>query len=359
MTFLDMYSRPLLLAVLCFLIFNVSTVLYKARLTILGIAYFCFCHDKSWSKQPDPQLSFAPIIAANEVETKVEKKTIIFVRHGESTWNDTFNKGSHRSALVFAIGFIPGIIKSLLYEFYLLISGKIDSWFYDSPLSHLGLSQVQSLADFLNRDPTNDKSLSEAERRILQILRKDPNAPPSKLVSSNLRRALSTIAAAFQQRLLHDPQESILILPSLQEISRNPDTLSITPPQTNVQPSWIEGSSAVCDFNSIFAKQVDVEFHMGNKPIDTNGLKRMLDFCAKAFSPTLPEEYIVVGGHSIWFRSFFKEFLPRGSGHVGKSKKVVNCGMVAFDLWKMSEEDGRSRYMIDEKSIQVIYGGFK
>lgn len=333
--------------------------MYKFRLTLQGISYFFFCHDKTWAKQPDPLETFGPIVRANEVETKVEKKTIIFVRHGESTWNDTFNKGSHRSALVFAIGFIPGLIKSFLYEFYLLISGKIDSWFYDSPLSHLGLSQVKKLADFLGQDPINDKALSDEERLLIQILRNDPNAPKSKLVSSNLRRALSTVAASFQERLMRDPNESIMIIPSLQEISRNPDTLSITPSQTKVNPSWIEQSSTVCDFTSIFTKQVDVQFHMGNKPIDTNGLKRMLDFCTKAFSSTLPEEYIIVGGHSIWYRSFFKEFLPRDSTHVGKKKKIVNCGAVAFDLWKTSTDDRRSHFMIDENSIRVIYGGFK
>ena len=98
---------------------------------------------------------------------------------------------------------------------------------------------------------------------------------------------------------------------------------------------------------------------MGNKPIDTNGLKRMLDFCTKVFSSILPEDYIIVGGHSIWFRSFFREFLPRESDHVGKKKKVVNCGAVAFDLWKVNTDDRKSHFMIDEKSIRVIYGGFK
>ena len=47
-------------------------------------------------------------------------------RNTESTWNDTFNKGSHRSAAVFAIGFIPGLIKAFLFELYLILSGKLD-----------------------------------------------------------------------------------------------------------------------------------------------------------------------------------------------------------------------------------------
>lgn len=360
MSFLEMYLRPMILAILCFLIFNITTVIYKFRLTVQGVSYMFFCHDKTWPTQPDPASVFDPIIKAAGSDSSIEKKTIIFVRHGESTWNDTFNKGSHRSALAFAIGYVPGLIKSLLYEFYLLLSGKIDSWFYDSPLSHLGLSQVKSLANFLNQDPHSIASLTDEERQLLRILRRDPKSPPSRIVSSNLRRALSTVAASFQGRLLRDPQESILILPCLQEISRNPDTLSITPAQTKVKPSWIEVSSDVCDFSSIFTKQVDMQYHLGNKPIDTNGLKRMMKFNQTVFSSSLPEDYIIVGGHSIWFRSFFREFLPRGSGHVGKKKKIVNCGAVALDLWKTTTtDDGRDMFMIDEKSIRVVYGGFK
>ena len=58
--------------------------------------------------------------------TPIQRKTIYFVRHGESTWNDTFNKGKHRSVIVFVLGFIPNLIKALLYELYLLLSGKMD-----------------------------------------------------------------------------------------------------------------------------------------------------------------------------------------------------------------------------------------
>ena len=74
-------------------------------------------------------------------------------------------------------------------------------------------------------------------------------------------------------------QEKILIIPSLQEIryvtkidvtkgrwfhfcphnfpfpnqiSRNPDTLSITPAYTPIQASWIDKTAKVCDFQDIF-----------------------------------------------------------------------------------------------------------
>ena len=349
---MEYLMRPFILAVLCFLIFNFGTVVHKTKLTVQGIAYLIFCNDKSWEKQPDPKQYFQK---DGKNDPKIEKKTIVFVRHGESTWNDTFNKGPHRSAAKFVIGFIPGLVKACLFEFYLLLAGKVDSWFYDSPLNHLGLEQVQSLSTYLAKNP-NEITNNPSEKLLLQILRKDPSAPESILVSSSLRRAISTVAASFQARLLRNPNESILILPSLQEISRNPDTLSITPAHTNVEPSWIDASDKRVDFKTIFSRQVNTHLHIGNKPIDTNGYKRMKEFCHVAFND-IGEEYIIVGGHSIWFRSFFREFLPRDSNHVGKKSKVVNCGAVSFTLCK-TNEGGVERFMIDEDSVNTVYGGF-
>jgi len=92
-------------------------------LLISAIQYLLFCHDKKWKKPMDPEIIFGPLLKANQ---PVGRKTIYFVRHGESTWNDTFNKGHHRSTLVFVLGFIPGLIKAVGYEIYLLLSGKLD-----------------------------------------------------------------------------------------------------------------------------------------------------------------------------------------------------------------------------------------
>lgn len=326
-------------------------MIYYIQLTLQGIAYFLFCNDKSWQKKQDPASFF------DENKT-ITRKTIIFVRHGESTWNDTFNKGAHRSGFLFAIGFLPGLVKAIMYEFYLtFLINRIDSWFYDSPLSVLGLNQVEDLAKYINQDPNDpNSSLNPEENQLLRVIRADADSPPSVLVSSSLRRSISTVVAAFQDRLRRT-EEAILILPSLQEISRNPDTLSITPARTTVVPSWIDESYDKCDLGAIFSKQLDMKYHIGNKPIDTNGYKRMKEFCHVVFS-TLNEEYVIVGGHSIWFRSFFKEFLPRDSTHIGKKKKIVNCGAVAFDLCR-TKGDGMEQFMIDERTIRVVYGGFK
>lgn len=100
-----------------------------------------------------------------------------------------------------------------------------------------------------------------------------------------------------------------------------------------------------------------MSLHSGNKPLNTNGLKRMLAFCDFVFSPSVKEEYVIAGGHSIWFRSFFQMFLPYSSTHVSKHRKVVNGGVVALELIKVNTDTG-PQYMIDPDSIHVVYGGF-
>ena len=116
-------TRPVLILVCGMLLFNLPTLIYKIRMVLRSFLYFFGCWDKSWKKPQDPGSIFGPHLSQ---ALPVERKTIYFVRHGESTWNDTFNKGQHRTTGVFIAGFIPGLVKSLLYELYLLLSGKLD-----------------------------------------------------------------------------------------------------------------------------------------------------------------------------------------------------------------------------------------
>ena len=87
------------------------------------------------------------------------------------------------------------------------------SWFYDAPISKLGLGQIEELAKFM-KQPAADTN----EAKHLAILRADPGVPASKIVCSSLRRAVSTVVFAFKERLARRPQEKILIIPPLQEI---------------------------------------------------------------------------------------------------------------------------------------------
>lgn len=226
------------------------------------------------------------------------------------------------------------------------------SWFYDAPLSNLGLSQADELASFLN-----DKPLDGPEAVHIKLLRGERGSPNSKIICSNLRRAVTTLVVCLRDRLRHKPQDKISVIPCLQEISRNPDTLSITPAHRMIQASWIETSSDLVDFQHVFDTHLDMSGHSGNKPLRTNGLKRMNEFCEHVFSPTHNEDHFIVGGHSIWFRSFFQMFLPYSVQHVAKGKKIVNGGVIVFDLMRAETRQGQ-KYMVDPGTIQVVYGGF-
>ena len=143
----------------------------------LNFLFMIFCNDKSWKKESNPKRFFDPVLNDETRKGSVVRKTIIFVRHGESTvsciqwegvrgtqfymiippvtitslltlpiwfhygtmlwsqyqllkWNDTLNKGHHRSAMYFALWFIPNLVKALLYEFYMLVLGIYDRYCY-------------------------------------------------------------------------------------------------------------------------------------------------------------------------------------------------------------------------------------
>jgi hypothetical protein len=121
----DKLLRSVLILICGMLLFNLPTLIYKIRLFLRGILYFFLCWDKSWKRPTDPGAIFGPHLSQG---LPVERKTIYFIRHGESTWNETFNKGKHRTMAVFVLGFVPGLIKAVLYELYLLLSGKLDRY---------------------------------------------------------------------------------------------------------------------------------------------------------------------------------------------------------------------------------------
>ena len=358
----------------------------KLLIFISTIRYLVFCNDKTW-KQPedDPDSYFQQQSTAGDGDSKnIERKTIIFVRHGESSWNDTFNKGS-RPVIGFVMYFVPNLIKAAFVEWYFWISGQAnESWFYDSPLSQKGLEQALSIRAYLRDSTSNLEYATPKEADLIRTLIGDGGAAgaangdgsinnkvakkSSQLVSSNLRRAISTIVVGFQDRLakcLNDGDDNIMVLDCLQEISRNPDTLSITPARGSVIPAWTDPKP----LGRFYKDRCDTTKHTGNKPVSTNGLKRLQAFCKNAFED-IDRDAIIVGGHSLWFRSFFRTYLPYSFEHVSKKKKLINGGIVGFSLERIAvpsdnngaKDDGNNSsswaYRIDPKSIVVLHGGF-
>jgi hypothetical protein len=79
-------------------------------------------------------------------------------------------------------------------------------------------------------------------------------------------------------------------------------------------------------------------------------------FCKLVFDD-IEKDAVVAAGHSLWFRSFFRTYLPSTIEHVSKKKKLINGGVVGFTLQRITTESGEHRYLIDPKSLTTLHGG--
>lgn len=344
--FVSSISRPLLLATIICMATNPKAAQAKMKLIVLTFQFLFLSKDKKWKMPAEDPASF---FKEGEDEDKIESKTIIFLRHGESTWNDTFNKGDRKTG-AFLLGFIPNLIKSFGTEWYFLVSGKSDeSWFFDSPLSKKGISQAEGVKKFLK--DANTEFSTPKEAHLIKLM-KGEGDEKCQLVSSNLRRAISTLAIALQDRLDKNADDKILVLSQLQEASINPDALSIHPAKGPLVTSWIDSDRV----KEIYHSQCDTTMNTGNKSIKSNCLLRMDNFCDSLFDE-IDAPNVMATGHSYYFRAFFQAYLPRDFEHVSKKKKLVNGGVAGFTLMRKKTDSGY-KYMIDQKSLVTLYGGF-
>ena len=69
---------------------------------------------------------------------------------------------------------------------------------------------------------------------------------------------------------------------------------------------------------------------------------------------------IIVGGHSLWFKEFFKAFLDDEAAKTATAarRKIVNCGVVGFTLQHTKHPTHGEMFRIEPDSIESIYGGF-
>eukprot|EP00980_Cylindrotheca_fusiformis_P001697 scaffold388_cov114-Cylindrotheca_fusiformis.AAC.6 len=338
--------RPMLLATIICMATNPKAAQAKLKLFVSTCQFLILSKDKKWKKPEEDPASF---FAEGDDKDKIETKTVIFLRHGESTWNDTFNKGD-RKLSSFLLGFIPNLIRSFATEWYFLVSGKSDeSWFFDSPLSMKGIAQAEAVKKFLK--DTNPEFSTPKEAKFIRLLKGEGNEK-CQIVSSNLRRAISTVAIALQDTLDKNRDQKIIILSQLQEASINPDAQSIHPANAPLLTSWIDSDRV----KEIYETQCDTSMNTGNKSIKSNGLMRMQAFCDLVFDE-LDAPNVLATGHSYWFRAFFQTYLPRDFEHVSKKKKLINGGVAGFTLMRKKTENGY-KYMIDQNSVVTLYGGF-
>ncbi|KAJ1446428.1 histidine phosphatase superfamily [Pelagophyceae sp. CCMP2097] len=266
----------------------------------------------------------------------VTSKRLILMRHGESEWNLIFNVGSK-----LLVPFKATV--ALWREAKMLLHLDMGSVLYDSPLNEAGLEQAQEIAELLRDEVVTSGDVA--------ILRGSPGALTSVLATSNLRRAAQTVAVALQDRLARaacGSPDRVHVLSSLQEISTNVDTISITEPfVAPVLPRVAEMLQSPTLFDS--------SANFGNKRLRGNGLERILSFCRWTFERD--EACVIVGGHSLWFLAFFRELLPVDEWHESKDSKVANGGIVSCIL-DQGYIDGQLIYAIRPETIVAVHKGF-
>lgn len=320
--------------------FNViaGNILRYIHMLVHGLLHMVFTNEKSAMAPPPPELPFpqgSPM------------RTIVFIRHGESVWNEVFNRG-------FGPSFLYRLGRALLIELTLIPS--MDSVFFDTPLGPDGYKQLHDLKRFLD---AGDDELSPSHARIVNTINGHKvDTSKSALVVSNLRRAVETASVASWNRISQS-SEKIRMLSTLQEISRNVDTQSLL--NAREFPGYsFTGVERVNGAPFNVKGEIDVLENTGNKLIKGRGSERQLAFCNWAFRHQ-HEMIVIAGGHSLWFKSFFNNFLPSSSDHVSKTGKLTNCGIVAFNLYKVPGDRHlgmQTNYGVDPASIDVVYGGF-
>jgi len=197
------------------------------------------------------------------------------------------------------------------------------------------------------------------DTRIKELLNdvRGGNSSNSVLVSSNLRRALSTGTIGFWHRLKRT-QEKIHILSCLQEVTVNIDGVALSKPRSSPILSEVElkavGKSPI-EFE--YDRYFDCTENAGDKPVNGRGIDRINAFASWVFKRE--EQTIIAAGHSNYFRYFFQVFLPQSSTHMSKKLKIANGGVIAFDLQEATHPNGKTTYIIDESSIVALHSGFE
>jgi len=310
----------------------------KLHMWIRGWQHMLFSNDGRWKP-----LKVAPDPGGTNWNNS-EMRRIIFIRHGESSWNKVFNRTKN------PITVLRYLFVTLVVE--LLSLFRLDSRFYDSPLSDRGMQEADDLRKRL-ADPKDDDCLD------LKTLRGDGS--PSVVVSSQLRRAIVTGVVGLWPRL-RKSSEQVHLLSDLQEGSFNVDCVPISsagevPNMPNLWQALKGNGLTDHKLKQLFATGLN----LGDKPVrwadkkkGYNRVERFADWCFEG----LHGNTIIVVGHSIWFRNFFKCFLPHDSSHKAKEKKMQNVAAVAFNLYHVTTDDWATCCWIDEASIVEVHRGF-
>ncbi|VWU48556.1 conserved protein, unknown function [Hepatocystis sp. ex Piliocolobus tephrosceles] len=167
----------------------------------------------------------------------------------------------------------------------------------------------------------------------------------SVILSSNLRRTISSCFIAFYNRI-NKHNETIHVLNSLEEISRNPDCLSLFP--------YYNNTYVATDIETFIHKDIDKLIN-NNIKIENNYINnKFIDTLSYIFNND--NDIFIIFGHSLWFQFFFNYYLKQR--HIAKTNKIKNSGIVVFNMRKYSYDD-KEKYEIEKDSVRALYKGFE
>ncbi|ETO07707.1 hypothetical protein RFI_29683, partial [Reticulomyxa filosa] len=111
-------------------------------------------------------------------------------------------------------------------------------------------------------------------------------------------------------------------------------------------------------------RRFDPCFIHGKKCRYAHGDERIYQFLRWLFHDPIcvNERIVVICGHSIWFRRFFKSYLPRDFKHPITTLKMQNSSVFQCQLIHFVDNNDplqKDRYCIDPDSILTIRGGFR
>uniref|UniRef100_A0A7S0ZG05 Uncharacterized protein n=1 Tax=Timspurckia oligopyrenoides TaxID=708627 RepID=A0A7S0ZG05_9RHOD len=307
----------------------------KLNLLGIGLLHMGISRDKKWKK---PAIS-----GAIQFSESAPTKTIIFIRHGESEWNEVFNRGFGRS-------FIGRVFRALKQEFKWLPTPE--SVFVDSSLSPLGIEQASMMAREL-------AARSDPDAMLLRGSSSD--SQKSIITCSNLRRSIQTALIGLRPRL-EKTLEKVYVNTDLQEVTFNIDGIALAAPY---QAPALD--SLMSHFPRKFSPDtmLDLTKNTGTKSLSSNGFLRFQGFLDWCFSRE-EDVIIVAGGHSLYLRYLLRTYLPEDFDYIGKHKKQSNCGVLRFQIKqgyiRATSADNSQKhqisYQIEPTSLHIVLGDF-
>ena len=217
-----------------------------------------------------------------------KSKTVVFIRHGESEWNQIFNKSK--------VLLLPRLLLGIVRE-ALKLPVATDSLFLDSPLSSVGVDQALEMRRAIE---TYQRRGAFPDDVVACLRRCSPKEVT--MVCSNLRRCQQTGLIGLWPQLESSGQQ-LKVLASLQEMSRNVDTNALA--GANALPKLPRLKTVLKGGKRSPKDALDPSECTGNKALFSRGITRMNAFAKHCLDQ--PEDVVVVGsGHSLWFKNFFK-----------------------------------------------------